>query len=247
MIGRQQADRDIAGERPGVVFGGIFRVPASGLTGTYQGMHVNILSATKTKGIDKYVIQGSTNLFTASRDTYAYISEAGVLTFSAVTNGAAKPKLIPTADGGIGERSQFIAKIVTDGSDITGVSDLREMAGADIGITTSTTSFVTASQGARYITFPCDARILHIQTSVTAALGGTDTGTVTAAIGENHVFTAVTNGVVTLAISAPVADIDEATPSAANIIRAGNFLRLTSLKTTTGGAADVFVVYERLP
>lgn len=56
--------------------------------------------------------------FTASKDTYVSIAQNGAIAYSEVANGAAQPSL-PS-------NSNWLAKIVTNGSTITSVTDLRQ-------------------------------------------------------------------------------------------------------------------------
>ena len=58
--------------------------------------------------------------FTASRDTYVSIAQNGSIAYSEVTNGAAQPSL-PS-------NSNWLAKVVTNGSAVTGVTDMRQTA-----------------------------------------------------------------------------------------------------------------------
>ncbi len=78
---------------------------------------------------------------------------------------------------------------------------------------------------------------------MTTALSGTDDGTVTLKIGS----TAVTNGLITIAASSAINTQDSATPTALNIISAGDIISAVSAKTTTGGAALVSITLTRTP
>ena len=63
--------------------------------------------------------------YTASKDTYVDISKIGVFTLTAVTNNAAAPA--------VAANSIRLAKVVTDGDNITSVSDLRVMGPVGLG------------------------------------------------------------------------------------------------------------------
>ena len=67
--------------------------------------------------------------FTASRDTYVSVSDAGVVSYSEVTNGASMPSTPAN--------SVFIAKVVTSGSAVTGTSYLN------IGVSYNSGSFTS--------------------------------------------------------------------------------------------------------
>lgn len=58
--------------------------------------------------------------FTASKDTYVSIAQNGSIAYSEVANGAAQPAL-PS-------NSNWLAKVVTSGSAVTGVTDMRQTA-----------------------------------------------------------------------------------------------------------------------
>lgn len=245
-LARQLLNNLMGTPEPGVAWGLNFLVPASGLTAAYDGGYVRVLALDNVQPAitTEYVIQPGTKLFTASKDTYAYIHPTtGVLTYVEVANGAAKPV------SSVPEGAQWLAKIVTDGSNITSVLDLRENKGS-IGFIDYLGAFemsmVTAEQGATVnIPLGYNGRILAILGTVSAAFGATDTGTVTVALGRNGVFTNVTGGVITGAISAAVGTNYQAVPTALNTFNRGDRLRLTSLKTTTGGRIQIIVVTER--
>ena len=87
------------------------------------------LSQTTTAGVayvandaDGYLHRVSTaataHTYTASRDTYVYLDYAGAFIYSEVANGAAQPST-PS-------NSTILAKVVTNGTDITAVTDLRQ-------------------------------------------------------------------------------------------------------------------------
>ena len=61
-----------------------------------------------------------TKTYTASKDTYVDISNAGVITYSEVANGAAAPA--------VAANSIRLEKVVTNATEITGITDLRQLA-----------------------------------------------------------------------------------------------------------------------
>lgn len=231
----------LSGADRGVVLGLVFRKPASGLTATYDGGFVRVGTGLPTMPVTERVISGSTKLFTASKDTYVYADSAGVLQYIAKALGAAKPTVTD-----IGVNSEYIAKVVTDGSNITGVQDLRRDAPhGRIETLTAEGSFVTAEQSDNELLCPFSGRLLAVHAVVTSALGGTDAGTVTPAIGENEVFTGVT---MDTAISFPLSSANGVKrlsfATALNAIRAGNYIRFTTAKTTTGGLVHIEAFFE---
>ena len=247
---KRQANYQVSELDRGVVYGLVFQKPASLLVATYDGgicrvgnsSYPQIQDTGFTPGkstvapVEK-VVAGSTLTVTASKDTYVYLDSAGVVQQKNVANGAAKPAL-PDLNG------EFLAKIVSDGTNITSVTDLRRLASyGDFVRWSGTLSFESGETGVIYIPVPATCRLIAMTASVTKALAGTDTGTVTAAIGVNDVYTNVTGGVITGAISAALSTRYTVVPTAANTAVAGNYVRLTPAKTTAGGRMNVELVF----
>lgn len=234
----------------GVIDGLVVRDPGSAtLTTTIEGGIILLKPSTTGTGVtsNDYVIQDTSKTFTASKDTYVYVNASGALAYDELANGATKPTTAAIeALGGVG--SQIIAKVVTDGTRVTagGVTDLRQLAGVTLERDTiAGLSFVTATQGATYWVPPGTVDIYGYRAVVTAALGGTDTGTITAALGLNDVYTNQVGGVITGAISAAVATRYSAYVTGVRRLPAGQSLRLTTAKTTTGGAMMLQILYAR--
>jgi len=231
----------LSGVDRGVVFGLVVRKPASGLTATYDGGVVRVGTTNLPMPVAEKIVSGSTIAITASKDAYLYVDANGVLQKTEVANGATKPTIAT-----IGVNSEFIAKLVTNGTDITSVQDLRrDSPHGEIRTITTEGSFVTAEQSNNELLIPFNGRLLAVHAIVTSVLGATDAGTVTPAIGENEVFTGVTMDV---AISFPLSSANGVKrlsfATALNAIRAGNYLRLATAKTTTGGLLHLAAYFE---
>ncbi len=238
---RQNRSFLLSGRDRGVLFGLVVRKPASGLTATYDGGFVNVGSGQLPVPTAERIVSGSTIAITASKDAYLYVDGNGVLQKLEKTLGATKPTV---AD--IGANSEFIAKVTTDGSNITAVQDLRrEAPHGKIERLGVQASFVTAEQSDNAILVPFSGRLLAVAGFVTSVLGGTDAGTITPAIGENDVYTGVTMDV---AISFPLSSANGTRrlsfATALSAIRAQNYLRLTSAKTTSGGLVHLEAFVE---
>jgi len=81
----------------------------------------------------RVVKNAEAHTYTASKDTYVYLNKGGYYVYSEVANGAAAPSTpTPTAD------HLLLAKVVTSGSAITSVTDLRT---TSIQLTVSSTVF----------------------------------------------------------------------------------------------------------
>lgn len=242
-IAPQAGDSALYDSKPGVLLGLIVRDPQSAtLTATVEGGVVRILDSNNR--LTEFTIAEATKAFTASKDTYVYINGSGAVAYLEVANGAAKPSqatLIST--GGTG--SYYIAKVVTDGTRVTdgGVTDLRPMSAGDIRDAVVALSFEASEVGAYYWYAPTDCRILRIQSIPFKAVAATDNGTITAAVGVNDKYTAVTTGVVTHTASDAIGQRRACFPTAVNFVQKGQVLRLTTAKATGGGKLNVQITF----
>lgn len=242
---KQQLAHWIDGPTPGVVHGLKVRDPQSAtLTATYDGGVIRLTDSTGV--LTEYTFQPSTKAFTASKDTYVYVDgTTHAIAYYEAANGGTKP-VIGTD---IAANSQFLAKVVTDGTRVTsgGVLDLRQMGSCgQKHVIAIKSGFASTTVGDVFVPCPFNGRILYAESSVTTALAGTDAGTVTLAIGSNDKYTAVTNGVLTIPLSSALSTRNQCAPSAANVFTEGDCIKATSAKTTSGGEAMVFLIVERL-
>lgn len=94
-----------------------------------------------------------------------------------------------------------------------------------------------SAEAVYYLVCPHAGTIASIQSVIDGAVSTADI-TITAAIGA----TPVTNGVVTIATAASAAgDVDSATPSAANVVTAGQAINLTVTGGGAGGSPRIHV------
>lgn len=101
-------------------------------------------------------------------------------------------------------------------------------------------SFASGQQTTHTVYFPMAVTVTKIRSFVTTALAGTDTATITA---SNNAGSAMSSGVITIPISAAVANENMTVPTTNNTFTAGQKLQLACAKTTAGGAANVYVEY----
>lgn len=228
----------------GVITGLVVRDPGSStLTTTIEGGWIRQLLS--TFAVQETRIADTSKAYTASKDTYVYVNAAGALAYYEVANNATKPTQAQVeAVGGVG--SHVIAKVVTDGSRVTagGVTSLRRHAAVDMRSFEFRSSFAATEVGAYYWVAPCRLRVWKIISVVEDTLAGTDTATVTMALGLNDVYTDATNGVTTMAISAATGVRATALPTASYIVSPGQTLRFTGAKSTAGGNCTTQVLYS---
>jgi hypothetical protein len=241
----------VGGERLyGVIFGLVTRDPQSAtLTTVHECGLARVKATTLGQKYAEVVVAETSKAFTASKDTYVFLSTAGAYVYVEKANGAAKPTQVEV-DAAAGANALYIAKVVTDGSRVVdgGVTDMRKEAPhGEIEAIDIDMSFEASEQGATYLRLPFPGRVIAIDASIYKALGATDTGTITAALGLNNKFTNITGGVITGAISAAIGTRYQVAPTAANLFQTGQTLRLTSAKTTAGGRLTVTVYVENRP
>lgn len=103
-------------------------------------------------------------------------------------------------------------------------------------------SFESGEQGAAKIVFPSKVQITGLRSTVTKALGATDSGTVTGA----NATGASTGGILTHAASAAIGNQQSATPTTNNVVASGSYYQLTTAKTTAGGKVLVTLEYKKV-
>jgi len=103
-------------------------------------------------------------------------------------------------------------------------------------------SFETGFQMATLdIYMPAKCQITRARSIVTKALADTDSGTIQF---KNSAGTNFTNGLLTHAASAALADQQSAVPTANHVVLADDFFRVTTAKTTAGGECLVSAEYK---
>lgn len=130
----------------------------------------------------------------------------------------------------------------------TGNKFLRSSAGKGIvetdliEVVSTVVSFEAVEQGNNGIVIPYAFEIQSARTVVKEAVAATDDGTVQLKINGAN----VTNGLITVAASAAVDDIDTCTPTALNTGLANDILTCVGVKTTGGGKVEIQVVLKRV-
>lgn len=237
---------------PGVVIGGVVRdVTTTTLATVIEAYVCRValdpsLSSTAGRPWAEYAVADTAKTFTASKDTYVYLTSAGALAYSEVANGAAKPTLASIVTAG-GYGSQFLAKVVTDSDEITSVTDLAERnCSADLMSAEIYLSFNATEVGDYFWRAPTHCRLYVLQACVIDTLANTDVGTVTASVGVNDIYTAVTGGAISIPLSSATGTRVAVAPTAVREIAAGQSLKLVSAKATAGGSCVVQVLYGRI-
>lgn len=125
--------------------------------------------------------------------------------------------------------------------------------GVTIGALTDITrreniSFVTANQGTYYILFPFPCTVTSAQVRVTSVVSATDNGELLFQDDADNAMTGdnLTAGVLEVTASAALGDGFTTTLDTNNVFAAGENMKITSSKVTTGGVVSVDVTYTRL-
>lgn len=233
----------------GQVFGGQFPFDAtSGLSMTHRDMLFR--QATRgavppNPGFIERRIAGAVITVLANEDTYLFLNDTGTIGQTVgIANGGNKPTI-----SSLGVNAQFLALVVSDGTDITSVQLLWLTAGADIEPLTYVAT-LSALQGPQDIYLPYGGQVVGLQGAVIDALAATDAGTITASVvknagGDTEAVQAITNGVLTFPLSSAAGVVQSAVPSAFRTFGPGDTLRLVAAKTTAGGEVQVTVVVEQ--
>jgi membrane-bound inhibitor of C-type lysozyme len=234
---------------PATSIGNIIRdYVESGLLGSDPGASLTMVIPTGVAYVGGVrVVKSSgadlTNTYTASKDTYVDISNAGVITYVAVANGAAAPAV--TAN------SQRLMLVVTNGTEITGVTDLRKttvgvVKNAELNMTgeeyatseTNTTSLtqVTVTAGDRILILASNLVFWSdgYPTLMTGAITKSGTATMTVIGGSGGQFN----------ISFPTSpgvlnSIGKSTPLIIQVTGNGT-LTLTNTSTMSGGSGAAY-------
>jgi len=234
---------------PGLVYG--FHAPdpgAADLDWVYSESLVRIAhNVSNPEGFTEFVLDSGTETVTASRDTYAYVhGTTGVLTFVAVTNGADKPVIGGSGTSDIVDNSLFLAKCVSDATDITSITDLRQFTG-NIQTHAIPVGFETADLGVHKWVPRVHARVIGLDSRVINALAAANAGTVIPyTIDMGGTATEVTNATISHAASADPGVRDLEISDGFFYINEMDEIDLESAKETVGGCCMVTVVLEIL-
>ncbi len=101
-------------------------------------------------------------------------------------------------------------------------------------------NFAAAGVGTFRLYFNNKVTINRVRSVVTGALAASDDGTVTL---QNSAGAAMNNGVVTIAASAAVGDLDSCVPDSNNVVTADDYINVVVAKTTPNGTAWVDIEY----
>ncbi len=103
-------------------------------------------------------------------------------------------------------------------------------------------SFESGELGDFKIKIPYACTVLEFYSYAIKAVAGTDNGTITP---KNNAGTTMTSGVITYTASDARGTAYTSTPSANNTFSAGDFLTLTTAKTTAGGKIQMSIKIQR--
>jgi hypothetical protein len=107
-------------------------VPGSGLTATTSAGYGYV------RGYYVRKDRGEDNLYTASKDTYVDINNVGAFTYTEVANGAAEPA--------VASNSIRLCKVVSNGTDVTSVTDRRNLYSSGYLTNTADLNLSTSNQ-----------------------------------------------------------------------------------------------------
>lgn len=192
--------------------------------------------------------------FLAGSITNAAINASAAIAWSKMAALTASKVVVTSAGGVITTANQLSAALggwATDMSAATGFSAWATGTPTTGALTdvrhVDNLSFVTANQGTYYVYFPFACTVTGINTRVTSVLGATDVGNLTIANNSGTAMTGdnLTAGVLEFAISAAFGTGYSSTLETNNTFAAGESMRLTTQKTTTGGVFSADITFTR--
>lgn len=186
----------------------------------------------------------------------ADINASAAITRSKIAAGTASQVVINAAGTGLlSSEAQLANSRGGTGQDTSASNGFPNVAAGtwSVGALTDITrreniSFVTAQQGTYYIYFPFPCTVTQANVRVTSVVSGTDDGEL---LFENDASAAMTGdnltaGVLTVAASAAFGTGYTTSLDTNNTFTAGQEMRITSSKPTTGGIVSVDITYTRL-
>lgn len=186
----------------------------------------------------------------------ADINASAAITRSKVAAGTASQVVINAAGTGLlSSEAQLANSRGGTGQDTSASNGFPNVAAGtwSVGALTDITrrenvSFVTAQQGTYYIYFPFPCTVTQANVRVTSVVSGTDDGEL---LFENDASAAMTGdnltaGVLTVASGAAFGTGYTTSLDTNNTFTAGQEMRITSSKVTTGGIVSVDITYTRL-
>ncbi len=201
----------------------------------------------------------------ASGATLVFSIAAGIITNAMINASAAiawskmatltASKVVVTSIGGVittaNQLSAALGGLAADFSAATGFT-VWTAGSASAGALTDVRhldniSFVTAQQGLYSVYFPFACTVTNINIRVTSVVAGTDDGSLTIANNAGTVMTgsSLTAGVLTVAASAAFGTGYSSTLTTNNTFTAGQTMKITSSKTTSGGVVSADITFTR--
>jgi hypothetical protein len=155
--------------------------------------------------------------------TLQSVAQSGDVTFSSAGVSA------------IGNDKVVTAMILDDNVTVAKVEDDLKR-----GFAVAEVTFETGEQGDYKIEFPFPCTVEKIYARATKAIAATDDGTITP---KDNAGTTMTAGTITFTASDAFGTAYSSTPTANNTFAAGEYMTLTTAKTTAGGKVQVTVKY----
>lgn len=212
--------------------------------------------ANAAASVVQYTISGGQILFTflAGGIVNAAINASAAIAWTKMAALTASKVVVTSAGGVITTANQLIAALGGTGIDTSASTGFPNVSSGTWSVDALTDvrhidnlSFVTANQGTYYVYFPFACTVTGINVRVTSAVSGTDVGNLTIANNTGTAMTGdnLTAGVLEVAISAAFGTGYTSTLETNNTFAAGESMRITTSKTTTGGVVSADITFTR--
>lgn len=200
------------------------------------------LSTTGVTSIDSVIVDADIKTGAAIKRQKLATGTASYVLVNSASGYMTEEATLNPLRGGLGTNASSSTGFVTFSSGSSSIGAITDVRGLD------NLSFVTANQGTYYLYFPFAATATNINCRVTSDISAANDGLITIANNSGTVMTgsSLSAGVLTIAHSSVFGTGYSSTLTSNNTFAAGESLRLTTQKTTTGGVMHCDITYTRI-
>lgn len=181
--------------------------------------------------------------------TNAMVKSNAAIARTKLASGTASQVVINDGSGVMSSEAQLSPSRGGNGQDFSAANGFQvwtagvASATAISDVLTIDVSFESGEQGDFKVKLPYSCTVTEIYAYAVKAIAGTDSGTI---VPKNNAGTTMTGGTITYAASDPRGTAYTSTPSANNTFSSGEYLTLTTAKTTAGGKVMLSIKVTRL-
>lgn len=203
----------------------------------------------KTLSGDATISTGGALTIANSAITDAKVDAAAAIARTKLANGTADHVVINSGAGAFSSEAQLDPVRGGNGQDFSAATGFQTWSagtasvGAISEVLNVQVSFESGETGDFKIKLPYACTVTELYGYATKVIAGTDNGTI---VPKNNAGTTMTSGTLTFVAADPRGTAYTSTPSANNTFSAGEYLTLTTAKTTSGGKVLLSIKVTRL-